>query len=70
MFDHPVVLDIVMRRAGRNPNQELFRDILMCLRNVELAQEDWKEFMMQTPAELEDTTTFERTLHLYPRLKL
>ncbi len=69
MFDRAIVLDIVMRQAGSNPNQELFRDILMRLRNGELAQEDWKEFMKQTPAELGDTTSFERALRLYPTVE-
>jgi len=39
-FNHAVVLDQVMRQAGDNDAQQMFRDILMRLQNEELSVKD------------------------------
>ena len=66
MFDRAIVLDKVMRQAGQDADQELFRDILLRLRNAETTVDDWKHLMRRTPAEVGDTTAFDHALHLYP----
>ena len=70
LFDRAVVLQQVMRQAGENPEQKLFRDILMRLRNGQVTQEDWKHLMKQTPAEVGDTTVFDEALRLFPTVEL
>ena len=45
LFDRAVVLDCVMRQAGQDASQELFRSLLLRLRNAELTVEDWKHLM-------------------------
>ena len=45
LFDCAVILDQVMRQAGQDADQELFRNLLLRLRNAELTVEDWKFLM-------------------------
>ena len=66
MFDRAVVLDQVMRQAGEDADQKLFRDLLYRLRNGQSTLEDWGHLMRQTPAELGDVTAFEEALRLFP----
>lgn len=68
-FDRAVVLERVMRQAGEDPEQRLFRDMLMRLRNGELSREDWKHLMTRTPAEVRDVSRFDDALHLFPTTK-
>ena len=69
LFDRAVVLDQVMRQAGQDSNQELFRNLLLRLRNAESTIEDWKLLMKQTPAEVRDTISFDKALCLYPTVE-
>lgn len=55
-----------MRQSGQDPDQELFRNILLHLRNAESTIDDWKHLMKWTPAEVGDITSFDLALHLYP----
>ena len=65
-FDRVVVLDQVMRQAGQDLEQEIFRNLLLRLRNGESTVSDWKLLMSRTPAEVGDVTEFAESLHLYP----
>ena len=51
-----------MRQAGSDPDQGLFRDILLRLRNAQVTREDWGELMKHTPP-------FTSALHLYPTVE-
>ena len=69
MFDHAVVLEQVMRQSGQDPDQVLFRQILLNLRNGQISTEDWKHLMMRTPAKLHDLTPFREALYLHPTVE-
>ena len=66
MFDRAVVLDQVMRQAGQDADQKLFRDLLYRLRNGQSTLDDWRHLMRQTCAELGDITPFNGALRLFP----
>ena len=67
LFDRAITLDQVMRQAGNDSAQQLFRNILMRLRNGELRVEDWKYLIQQTPVEVDDDTSgFDEALRLFP----
>lgn len=68
-FDRALTLTQVMRQAGNDPSQVCFRDILLCLRNAGVTQEDWEELMKQTPTNVTDLTPFADALHLYPTVE-
>ena len=66
LFDCAITLDQVMRQAGNDSAQQLFRNILM-RRNGELRVEDWKHLIQQTPVEVDDDTSgFDEALRLFP----
>ncbi len=67
-FDRAVVLDRVMRQAGEleDPDQELFRNMLLRLRNAQFTIDDWRHLMGQTPAEVRETTPFDDALRPTP----
>ncbi|XP_062510411.1 ATP-dependent DNA helicase PIF1-like [Corticium candelabrum] len=65
MFDCAIVLDQVMRQAGLDSDQQIFRNLLLRLRNAESTIDDWRHLMRQTPAEVEDIAPFTGALHLY-----
>ena len=69
MFNHAVVLEEVMRQSGQAPDQILFRQILLNLRNGQVTIEDWRHLMKQTPAQLQDLTPFRNALHLHPTVE-
>ena len=64
-----MVLDCVMRQAGQDASQELFRSLLLRLRNAELTVEDWKHLMTRTAGEVGDIRPFDTALHLYPTIE-
>ncbi len=66
LFDRAVVLDQVMRQAGQNADQEVFRNLLLRLRNAESTVEDWRHLMARTPAQVGDVSPFHDALHLHP----
>lgn len=59
-FDCAVVLDRVMGQAGQSAEQELFRDLLLRLRNGESTstEDDWRYMMTRTPAQVSDVPQF------------
>ena len=69
LFDRAVVLDRVMRQAGQDADQELFRDLLLRLRNGESSVGDWKQLMKRTPAEVGNVSSYDAALRLYPTLE-
>ena len=69
LFDRAIVLKQVMRQSGQDPDQVLFRDILLCLRDARLTISDWEQLMKQTPAEMADLAPFTNALHLHPTIE-
>ena len=69
LFDCAVVLNQVMRQSGQDPNQVLFRQILLRLRDAQLTTDDWKHLMNQTPAQVQDLAPFSSALHLHPTIE-
>ena len=65
LFDKAIVLDQVMRQAGVDTEQQLFRDLFLRLRDGQTTVEDWKHLMKQTPAVVGATTPFTEALHLF-----
>ena len=68
-FHQAVVLDQVMRQTGHDPQQVLFRDILMRLRDAKVSVDDWNCLMTQTPTNVQDITAFSTSLHLIPTVE-
>lgn len=66
LFDHVVILNQVMRQSRQNPDQELFRNILMRLRDAQVTEADWLHLMKQTPAHVQDLQSFNTALRLHP----
>ena len=68
-FDRAVVLDQIMRQSGHSPEQILFRDILLRLRDGNTTISDWNHLMQQTPSNLNDITCFANAVHLFPTVE-
>ena len=68
LFNHAIVLKQVMHQSGQDPDQILFRNILIRLRDARLTIDNWKQLMKQTPAEVSNLTPFSNALHLYPTI--
>ena len=66
-FNHAVQLDQIMRQAGQDPNQVLFRNLLR-LRKDEVTEDDWKHLMTRTPANIHDIS-FNDALRLFPTVE-
>ena len=65
-FTEAITLNQIMRQSGETPEQELFRSILLHLRDGNTTTSDWEELMKHTPAHIDDLTDFENALHLFP----
>ena len=65
-FSSAIVLDQIIRQAGDHPEQKRFRSLLLRLRDSETTVEDWKVRMSRTPTRVNNLTSFETALHLYP----
>ena len=68
-FNKAFTLTEVMRQAGQDPEQVLFRDILLRLRNAEVTVADWNHLMRQTPTQVRDLSPFVSALHLHPTVE-
>jgi ATP-dependent DNA helicase PIF1 len=68
-FDCAVVLDQIMRQSGNDLDQVRFHELLLRLRNGEVTEDDWKLLMTTTPAHIADTSSFDTSLHLFPRVE-
>ena len=71
MFNQAIVLDQVIQQAGQNPEQVLFHNILLWLRDAQVTTEDWQVLIKHTPAHTEDLGSFStmNTIHLYPTVE-
>ena len=69
LFDHAIDLKQVMRQSGQGPDQMLFRNILLRLRDAKLTISDWEQLMKHTPAEVSDLAPFTNALNLYPTVE-
>ena len=58
-----------MRQSGQDPEQILFRDILLRLRNADTTNEDWNHLMKQTPTRAQDQSPFVSALRLFPTVE-
>ena len=58
-----------MRQSGQDPDQVLFRDILLRLRNAQVTTADWQHLMRQTPAQMQDMVPLTTALHLHPTVE-
>lgn len=56
MFHYAVILEQPMRQSGQDPDQVLFRNILLRLHNGQTTTEDWEHFMKHTAAKVQDLT--------------
>ena len=68
-FKQAVVLDQVMRQSGQDPQQVLFLDILLRLRDAKVTVSDWNHVMTQTPTHVQDLSPFATALHLIPTVE-
>ena len=68
-FQQAVVLDQVMRKAGQDPEQVQFRDILLRLRDAKVTVADWNHLMTRTPTRVQDVSPFATALHLIPTVE-
>ena len=69
MFTMSIVLEQVMRQSRQDADQIHFRDVLLRMRNAELSVTDWEYLMSQTPARVQDKSSFDNALHLYPTVE-
>jgi ATP-dependent DNA helicase PIF1 len=69
LFDRAIVLKQVMRQSGQEPDQVLFRNLLLRLRNAKLTISDWEQLMKQTSTEVTDLAPFTNALHLRPTVE-
>ena len=58
-----------MRQSGQDPEQILFRNILLRLRNADTTNEDWNHLMKQTPTRAQDQSPFVSALRLFPTVE-
>jgi len=65
-FTKAITLDKIMRQSGQTVEQELFRNLLLRLRDGSTSISDWEELMKHTPAHVHDTSHFQNALHLFP----
>ena len=68
-FKPAVVLDQVMRQSGQDPQQVLFRDVLLRLRDAKVTVSDWNHLMTQTPTHVQDLSPFATALRLIPTVE-
>ena len=68
MFNHAIVLEQVMRQSGQDPQQIVFCQILLNLRDGKVTTKDWQHLMKQTPAQVQDLIPFNAALYLHPTI--
>ena len=66
LLDCAIVLQQVMHQ---DPDQVLFRNILLRPRDAQLTITDWEQLMKQTPAEVLDLVPFTHALHLHSTIE-
>jgi len=68
-FDKAVTLDQIIRQSGQDPDQILFRNILLRLRDGKTTMCDWQELMKHTPSQLDDISEFTTAVRLFPTVQ-
>ena len=58
LFNCAVVLDQPMHQSGQDPDQVLFRDILLRLRNGLTTETDWRHLMQRIPSKVQNHAPF------------
>ena len=66
LFNCAVVLDQPMHQSGQDPDQVLFRDILLRLRNGLTTETDWRHLMQRIPSKVQNHAPFQFALQLHP----
>ena len=65
-FQQALVLE---QQAVQDPQQMMFRDILLRLRDAKVTVADWKCLMTLTPTQVQDLAPFTTALHLIPTVE-
>lgn len=65
LFDTVVVLDQVLRQSGMDPATQIFRQLLLRLRDGSTTQEDWQMLLTRDPSIADDSGNFSDAVHLY-----
>ena len=58
-----------MRQSEQDPQQVLFRDILLRLRDAKVTVSDWNHLMTQTPTHVQNLSPFATALRLIPTVE-
>lgn len=65
MFNHVVTLTVNQRVKGTDPDQILFRDFLLRLRNGEMSEDDWKLLLTRQPSQANNNDQFYTATRLF-----
>ena len=65
MFDTVVMLDQVLRQSGMDPETQIFRELLLRLRDGSTTQEDWQMLLTRDPSTADNRGDFSDAVHLY-----
>ena len=65
MFNHVVTLTVNQRVKGTDPDQIVFRDFLLRLRNGETSENDWKLLLTRQPSEANNIDQFKTATRLF-----
>ena len=65
MFVHVVILSVNQRVIGSDHDQNLFRELLLRLRNGETTQDDWKHLLARQPSKVPNIDHFKDVIRLY-----
>ena len=68
-FNRVVTLDKIICQSGEDPQQVLFHDLLLRLRNGKTTISDCKELLKCTPTKIADVLDFACAVHLYPTVE-
>ena len=64
LFNTLVILDDIMRQAGRNPEAIAFRNLLMRMRDGRVIEEDWRLLLQYSPTSV-DMVELSAAIRLY-----
>ena len=65
MFNHVVTLTVNQRVKGTDPEQIVFRDFLLRLRNGEISENDWKLLLTRQPSQANNIDQFKTATRLF-----
>ncbi len=64
-FNTVVILSQILRQSGDDPAAQVFRELLLRLRNGQVNRSDWKHLLQRSPQTADNRDTFEDAVHLY-----